>query len=75
MIFPKEWFASHIDLPFEDTTMRCPVGYKEYLTQQFGDYMQYPRQLRIHDDIRKRLSEQAIVKMKVFVKKAGIDFE
>ncbi|MBQ8208442.1 MAG: LicD family protein [Clostridia bacterium] len=42
LIFPKEWFATSVDLPFEDTTMRCPVGYHEYLTQQFGDYMQLP---------------------------------
>ncbi|MDU0984202.1 MAG: 2-C-methyl-D-erythritol 4-phosphate cytidylyltransferase, partial [Enterococcus faecalis] len=28
--------------PFEDTKMPIPVGYKRYLTQVFGDYMQLP---------------------------------
>ncbi len=42
LIFKKEWFSDYVELPFEDTTMRCPVGYDEYLTQQFGNYMEIP---------------------------------
>ena len=38
-IFPGEWFAETVMLPFEDTEIRCPRHYHEYLTQQFGEYM------------------------------------
>ncbi len=52
LIFPIEWFSDYVDMPFEDTTIRCPVGYDNYLTQQFGDYMQLPpkeKQFAHHD--------------------------
>lgn len=42
LIFPKELFSVCVEMPFEDTTMRCPSGYDKYLTQQFGDYMKLP---------------------------------
>lgn len=42
LIFPQKWFADHVELPFEDTTMRCPIDYDHYLKQQFGDYMKLP---------------------------------
>lgn len=42
LIFPKEWFSDYVLMPFEDTQIRMPVGYHEYLTQQFGDYMTVP---------------------------------
>ena len=42
LIFPKVWFAQTIDMPFEDTTIKCPIGWHEYLTAQFGDYMRLP---------------------------------
>ncbi|MCC8142009.1 MAG: LicD family protein [Lachnospiraceae bacterium] len=42
LLFPQEWYADFVYLPFEDTQIRCPVGYHEFLTQMFGDYMQYP---------------------------------
>ena len=41
-IFPAEYFDELIDLPFEDTTIKCPARYDEYLTAQFGDYMELP---------------------------------
>ncbi|MBQ6440331.1 MAG: LicD family protein [Mogibacterium sp.] len=41
--FPAELFDKTIELPFEDTTIRCPARYDEYLTLQFGDdYMELP---------------------------------
>ena len=41
--FPAELFDEIIELPFEDTTIRCPARYDEYLTLQFGeDYMELP---------------------------------
>lgn len=42
LIFPAEWFSGYVDLPFEDTTMRCPAGWREFLTQMFGNYLEYP---------------------------------
>ena len=41
-IYHLEDFKSAIFVPFEDTKMPIPVGYKSYLTQVFGDYMQLP---------------------------------
>lgn len=41
-LFPKGWFSSYINFPFENTVMRVPVGYDQYLTQLFGDYMKVP---------------------------------
>lgn len=43
LTFPKQFFAESVDLPFEDTVISCPIGYHEYLTQQFGDYMVIPQ--------------------------------
>ena len=63
------------EIEFEGIKFKAPHDCDKLLVQQFGDYMQYPRQLRIHDDIRSRLSEQAIVKMKDLIKMAGLDFE
>ena len=41
-IFPKEWFSGTIEMPFEDITIKLPVGYHEYLSKLFGDYMTPP---------------------------------
>ena len=41
-MFPKVWFGEGIELPFEDTTIVCPVEYDKVLTQMYGDYMQLP---------------------------------
>lgn len=40
--FPKEWFEGYAELPFETTSMRCPVDYDAFLTRIFGDYMTLP---------------------------------
>lgn len=42
VIFPKSDFKDYVLLPFEDTQMRCPVGYDNFLTVLFGDYMKLP---------------------------------
>ena len=63
------------EIEFEGIKFKAPCDCDKLLVQQFGDYMQYPRQFRIHDDIRNRLSEQAISKMKKLIKMAGLDFE
>jgi len=43
-IFPSEMFRNPVDLPFEDTLMRCPADYDGMLTRVFGDYMQLPKE-------------------------------
>lgn len=35
-------FSDYIEMPFEDTTMRVPIGYDNYLRKDFGDYMTLP---------------------------------
>ena len=41
-ILPKEIFSSAERLPFEDVSFNAPVGWDEYLTRFFGDYMTPP---------------------------------
>ncbi|MBE6328081.1 MAG: LicD family protein [Bacteroidales bacterium] len=78
-IFPKEWFSGTIEVPFEDIRINLPVGYHEYLSKLFGDYMtlppvdkqvshhsQYYCNLREHlsiEEIRRRLSKGEVYVM------------
>lgn len=41
-LFPKSWFSSTVELPFEDFTVKVCKEYHKYLTQLYGDYMQLP---------------------------------
>ena len=41
-LYKKEWFSSVVELPFEGVKIKAPIGYKEYLTQMYGDYMKLP---------------------------------
>ena len=41
-VFPKEWFASTVDVSFEGRTFLAPVGYDQVLRRLYGDYMQLP---------------------------------
>lgn len=65
-VFP----LSKID--FEGVKFKAPCNCDKLLVQQFGDYMQYPRELRIHEDIRGRLSNHAIVQMNALIKSTGM---
>lgn len=38
-IMKKEWYNEAVMLPFENIEIAVPVGYKEALKAQFGDYM------------------------------------
>lgn len=52
--FDKKAFEDHIYLDFEDTKIRCPKGWHEYLTNHFGDYMTLPpkeQQIQCHTGI------------------------
>ena len=70
---PHESVFPLSEIEFEGIQFKAPHDCDKLLVQQFGDYMQYPREFRIHDDIRNRLSEQAIAKMKGLIKKADLD--
>ena len=52
LIFDKVWFEDYVEMPFEDTTIRCPSGWDKYLSQHFGDYMKLPPESArlIHDN-------------------------
>ena len=39
---PAEDFASTVLLPFEDIVVPVPIGYRDFLTGTYGDYMQFP---------------------------------
>ena len=35
-------FSDYVYMPFEDTKLRVPIDYKQYLKQCYGDFMQLP---------------------------------
>lgn len=41
-VFDYKDFASTVEVPFEDTVMRVPIGYDHYMTTEFGNYMKLP---------------------------------
>lgn len=41
-ICPKSWFTGVVKMKFEDFEANVPVGYHEYLTQLYGNYMTPP---------------------------------
>lgn len=42
IVFDYQDFSDYIEMPFEDTTIRVPIGYDNYLKKDFGDYMKLP---------------------------------
>lgn len=38
----RKWYERTIDVPFENKQFRAPIGYHEYLSTQYGNYMQIP---------------------------------
>ena len=40
--FPKEDVAERIEVPFEGFSLPIPKGYHDFLTREYGDYMQLP---------------------------------
>ena len=40
--FLKTFFDNLIELPFEDTSFKAPFKYDDYLTEAYGNYMEYP---------------------------------
>jgi len=43
-IVPAEFFGSYSEFPFEDTTIKGPELWDEYLTHMYGDYMKIPKE-------------------------------
>lgn len=41
-LFKSEWFKSSIRVPFEDFEIPIPIGFDEYLSTCYGDYMTPP---------------------------------
>ncbi len=41
-IVPRSSFKDFVELQFEDDLFKCPIGYKEYLTSVYNDYMKLP---------------------------------
>lgn len=41
-IVPAEWCSEHCELTFEGLAVRAPREYDKWLTQLYGDYMQFP---------------------------------
>ena len=51
LTYKKDVFGKPTPLEFETTIMQCPEKWDELLTQQFGDYMEFPpieKQLPMH---------------------------
>lgn len=46
--FKRSYFASEIRVPFVDTLLPVPVGYDEWLSSVFGDYMTPPSDEKRH---------------------------
>ena len=64
-LYKKEWFSSVVELPFEGLKIKAPVGYKEYLTQMYGDYMKLPpkeKQVSHHALVYLNLEEHLNIK-------------
>jgi len=38
LMWDTAWYANYIDLPFEGTTISCPLCYEEVLRKQYGDW-------------------------------------
>jgi lipopolysaccharide cholinephosphotransferase len=41
-IFERDWFSQTVLLPYEGFEFSAPVGYREVLTEYYGDYLQLP---------------------------------
>lgn len=41
-VFERKWFEETVEMLFEDFTIHMPIGWHEYLTAQYGDYMCLP---------------------------------
>ena len=40
--YRRDWFETTKRVPFENVTLRVPIGIEDFLTERFGDYMKIP---------------------------------
>lgn len=52
-IIPKKCLDSVMYIDFEDVKLPIPVGYDEYLTNLYGDYMRPPKDKIDHSAVQK----------------------
>ena len=76
LVYRAELFRDLTEVPFEDSTISVPKHYDQYLTKDFGDYMQPPppeQQHSVHhvylEDMKKPCSYYAKLKQKEIDKK------
>jgi hypothetical protein len=48
-IYKRSWYTNAIDLPFENTTIRCPEKYDEILTKAYGNWRQPVINSAVHE--------------------------
>lgn len=63
-IFPKAWFSDTVEKSFEDIAIKLPIGFHEYLSKLFGDYMTPPpveKQLSHHSHYYCNLKEHLTI--------------
>jgi lipopolysaccharide cholinephosphotransferase len=41
-VFPRQWFETTVDVPFEGCTLKAPAAYDQVLRRLYGDYMKLP---------------------------------
>lgn len=41
-VYPKDYYAETVELPFEDCYLKAPKDYEKILVQMYGDYQQLP---------------------------------
>ena len=61
--WPRDWFRSTVEMPFEDTSFLVPVEYEKILVSLYGDYMKLPPEdKRVSEHIFKviRLADEDI---------------
>lgn len=75
-IFPKEWFIKELEVPFNNFSVKIPIGCHQYLEQLYNNYMKLPpesKRITHHESYFVDLTESLTldqVKKKI---KQGID--
>lgn len=66
-VYNSDWFSSYVSMPFRDFQVRIPIGWHEYLTLVYGDYMTPPpiekrkvTHKMVYVNLRERLSKNEI---------------
>lgn len=66
--YNKEWFASSILMDFSSFKVKMPIGYHNYLTLLYGDYMTPPKDIdnivthhMVYVNLTERLSKKEVI--------------